>query len=59
MARIDKKDIKQRANQIDDAWKESAPAVEFKRTYAGGYGGSAGGNRSGFFIKIFSNTFQI
>jgi hypothetical protein len=30
MARIDKKDIKQRANQIDDAWKDSAAAVEFK-----------------------------
>lgn len=30
MARINKKDINQRANQMEDAWEEGAPNVEFK-----------------------------
>lgn len=30
MATINKKDINQRANQIDDAWSDGAPDVEFK-----------------------------
>lgn len=30
MARINKKEINDRANQMDDAWEEGAPNVEFK-----------------------------
>ena len=30
MAKADKKDINERANQIDDAWKEEDETVEFK-----------------------------
>lgn len=30
MSRINKKDINERANQIDDAWEDGAPEVEFK-----------------------------
>lgn len=30
MARINKKVINERANQMDDAWEEGAPDVEFK-----------------------------